>query len=414
MQKGRQRNTVIFCLGLLSAIGPFSIDMYLPGFPAIAANLHTTVDQVALSLSSYFIGISVGQLVYGPLVDRFGRKKPLYIGLVLYIIASLCCATITSVQMLIALRFVQAMGVCVGLVASRAMVRDLFPVSESAKVFSMLMLVLGVSPMIAPTVGGFFAAGPGWHYIFISLAVLGALILAVSVIGLPESRKPDPSISLLPAPIINNFITVLRHPQFYIYTFSGAIASAGLYAYIAGSPNVFIKIFGVSEKHYGWLFAFNAAGLIGCSQLNSLALRRYSSEQISKVALVAQSIVGILLFAGTISEVLNLYTTVLFIFLFLSAQGFIFPNLAALAMAPFSSNAGSASALMGAIQLGIAATASAVVSLLSDGTARPMAGIMMVCTMGGLSILLLGYRYMLRQPATAAVKQQAVEMIAES
>jgi MFS transporter, DHA1 family, multidrug resistance protein len=415
MQKGRKRNTVIFCLGLLSAIGPFSIDMYLPGFPAIAANLHTTVDRVALSLSSYFVGISLGQLVYGPLVDRFGRKKPLYIGLVIYMIASLCCAAVHSVEMLIALRFVQAMGVCVGLVASRAMVRDLFPVSESAKVFSMLMLVLAVSPLVAPTVGGYFAAGPGWQWIFVALAILGGLILTASVVGLPESRQPNPEVSLRPKPIITSFAQVLRQPQCYIYTFSGAIASAGMYAYIAGSPNVFIKIFGVSEKHYGWLFAFNAAGLIGCSQLNTLALRRFNSEQISKMALMAQALVGACLLTGTASGVLTVYTIVPLFFIYLGAQGFIFPNLAALAMAPFSRNAGTASALMGAIQLGIASLATATVSLFSDGTARPMTAIMMCCSAVGLTVLLLGNRYALRRHTSAtAVEGQAVEMVTEA
>ena len=413
MQKGRQRTTVILCLGLLSAIGPFSIDMYLPGFPAIAKNLNTTIDEVALSLSSYFVGISVGQLIYGPLLDRFGRKRPLYIGLFIYMLASLWCATVTSVQMLIVLRTVQALGVCVGLVASRAMIRDLFPVAESAKVFATLMLVLGVSPMIAPTVGSYFAAGPGWHYIFIFLAVLGMATLIISYFGLPESRKPNPYFSLKPKPIVSNYWNVLRHPQFYIYTFTGSVASAGLYAYIAGSPNVFIKIFGVSEQRYGWLFAFNAAGLIGCSQLNSLALRRFTSEQLAKWALIAQSVGGILLFAGTVSGVLNLYTTVAFTFIFLGAQGFIFPNLSALGMAPFSKIAGSASALMGAIQLGIAATASAVVSLLSDGTARPMTGIMMFCSLGGLVILLMGSRFVLQRPSKGLVEEKTVEMVAE-
>ncbi|HEY0896350.1 MAG TPA: Bcr/CflA family efflux MFS transporter, partial [Sphingobacteriaceae bacterium] len=160
---------LIFILGTLSAIGPFSIDMYLPGFPAIARDLNTDVATVSLSLSSFFVGICAGQLLYGPLLDRFGRKKPLYFGLIIYLITSLACAFTTSVDMLIVLRFFQAVGGCVGMVASRAMVRDLFPVEESAKVFSMLMLVIGVSPLIAPTLGGYIAAGPGWHYIFIAL-----------------------------------------------------------------------------------------------------------------------------------------------------------------------------------------------------------------------------------------------------
>ena len=159
---------------MLSAIGPFSIDMYLPGFPAIAADLHTTVAHVALSLSSFFIGISAGQFLYGPLLDRYGRKRPLYIGLSVYLLASIGCALCTSVDALIVLRLVQAIGGCAGMVAARAMVRDLFPVEENAKIFSLLMLVIGVSPIIAPTVGGYVTAAFGWHYIFIILTIMSA------------------------------------------------------------------------------------------------------------------------------------------------------------------------------------------------------------------------------------------------
>src|SRR3954454_4706641 len=186
----RKNFKLILILGLLSAIGPFSIDMYLPGFPAIAADLHTTVAKISLSLSSFFIGISAGQMLYGPLLDRFGRKKPLYIGILIYLIASIGCAISTSVDSLIWLRLLQALGSCSGMVASRAMVRDLFPVSENAKIFSLLMLVVGVSPIIAPTVGGYLSAEYSWHYVFIVLAVMAAIILLAIHFYLPESRQP--------------------------------------------------------------------------------------------------------------------------------------------------------------------------------------------------------------------------------
>nr|AIA11746.1 drug resistance transporter, Bcr/CflA subfamily [uncultured bacterium] len=179
----------ILILGTLSAIGPFSIDMYLPGFPAIAADLNTSVARVTLSLSSFFIGISAGQLLYGPLLDRFGRKKPLYFGLSLYVLASIGCALATTVDTLIVLRFFQALGGCAGMVASRAMVRDLFPVEENARVLALLMLVIGVSPLIAPTTGGYVSAAFGWHYIFIILTVIGAAILAGVHFVLPETAN---------------------------------------------------------------------------------------------------------------------------------------------------------------------------------------------------------------------------------
>ena len=194
---------LILILGSLTALAPFSIDMYLPGFPAIAKDLNTTVSKVALSLSSFFIGISAGQLLYGPLLDRFGRKKPLYFGLVVYILASASCVFATSIDALIALRFIQALGSCAATVAAVAMVRDLFPVQDSAKVFAMLMLVLGVSPMIAPTLGGYVTSHMGWHTIFIILTGIGIFNLIASFLWLPEAYKPDTTMSLKPKPILH-------------------------------------------------------------------------------------------------------------------------------------------------------------------------------------------------------------------
>lgn len=381
---------LILILGSLSAIGPFSIDMYLPGFPAIAADLHTNVAQVALSLSSFFIGISAGQLLYGPLLDRFGRKKPLYFGIVVYILASVGCALATTVEQLILLRFMQAAGGCVGMVASRAMVRDLFPVTESAKVFSTLMLVIGVSPIIAPTVGGYVTAAFGWHWVFVILTVMAVLLLAGVHIVLPETRKPDINLSLKPLPILKNFYQVLRNPYFLTYTFCGSIAAAGLYAYIAGSPYVFMEIFHVSEQQYGWIFAFIAVGIIGSSQLNTILLKHMSSQQIIKRALSVQVSAGILLFTGAVFNFTGLISTIGLIFLFLCCQGFTFPNTSALALAPFSKNAGSASALMGSIQMACGALTSFCVSLLSNHTALPMAGVMACCSITSFSILMVG------------------------
>src|SRR6188508_3843840 len=183
---------LITILGLLTAIGPFSIDMYLPAFPDIAKNLHTTVAQVTLSLSSFFIGISAGQLLYGPLLERFGRKKPLYIGLCIYLLASIGCALAASVNALIILRLLQALGGCVGMVAARAMVRDLFEVKENAKIFSTLMLVVAVSPIIAPTLGGYITSALGWRYVFLMLIIVDIIVIISAWFLLPESKKPDP------------------------------------------------------------------------------------------------------------------------------------------------------------------------------------------------------------------------------
>jgi DHA1 family bicyclomycin/chloramphenicol resistance-like MFS transporter len=411
MMDKRNRTVLILILGMLSAIGPFSIDMYLPGFPAIAENLHTSVDYVAYSLSSFFIGICAGQLICGPLLDRFGRKTPLCIGLILYIFASVGCAYAGSVEALILFRFLQALGGCVGMVAPNAIVRDVFPVEENAKVFSLLILILGVSPILAPTAGSYVIAAYGWPVVFIILAVVTALILLAVIFWLPESKKPDKTFSLKPKPILTGFANVLKQPQFATYAFAGAIASAGLFAYLAGSPFVFMELYGVSEQQYGWIFSAIAVGLIGCSQLNNLLLKRYSSAQILRVVLLTQSAIGLVLVILTAVEQANLYSTTSLIFLFLSCQGFTFPNSAALAMAPFTKGAGSASALMGAFQMGCGALASALVGLFFNKTALPMTAIMAACSVMGCIILLIGSRRIEYQSRNADVEEQCFEMI---
>ncbi|MEO7487849.1 MAG: Bcr/CflA family efflux MFS transporter, partial [Ferruginibacter sp.] len=244
----KNRTTVILILGFLSAIAPFSIDMYLPGFPAIAKDLHTSIENVAYSLSSFFIGVCIGQVLCGPLLDRYGRKMPLYIGMLLYILATVGCVFTKSVEVLIALRFLQAIGGCVSMVAPRAIIRDLFPVEESAKIFSYMILILGVSPIIAPTAGSYIITYFGWHAIFIILTILAVLLLAAVLTGLPESKQPDPGYSLRPKVILASFKIVLWQPQFFIYAVTGAISSAGLFAYLAGSPYVFMKFFGTTEQ----------------------------------------------------------------------------------------------------------------------------------------------------------------------
>lgn len=384
----KNRFLVIFTLGLLSAIGPLSIDMYLPGFPAMAESLDTTVARVGLSLSSFFIGISVGQLIYGPLLDRFGRKIPLYVGLIVYLITSVYCAFIQDVDTLIVTRFFQALGSCGGMVVARALVRDLFPVNENAKIFSALMLVIAISPIVAPTAGGYISAAFGWHGIFITLAIISFFIVLAVYFWLPDGASPDTSKSLKPGPVVRSFLEVVKKPPFYTYAFSGAIASSGLYAYIAGSPFVFMELYAVSKTQFGWIFGFIAFGLVLASQLNNLLLRSYTSEQICLSALGCQVMAGLILWLGTYFGWLGLYSTIAVIWIFLATQGFAFPNTSALALSPFSRNAGTASALMGAIQLGIGAVVTAMLSVLSNKTAMPMVSIMSLCAI--LSFLILG------------------------
>ena len=381
---------LVFILGSLTALGPFSIDMYLPGFRDIANNLHTSVSRVSLSLSTFFIGISAGQLLYGPLLDRYGRKRPLYAGLLLYILVSAACLRVNGIEGLIVLRFVQAVGSCAATVTAMAMVRDLFGVKESAKVYSLLLLVLGASPMIAPTAGGYIISLFGWRAVFVILMIMGIGALVMSIFGLPESHPPDKTISLRPGPTLKSFGTVLRDRQFLTYALTGSLAFAGLFAYVSGSPMIFMDIFGVDKKVYGWIFAFLSLGFIGLSQFNTLLLRKFSSGQIIRVALAGQVIVAGIYLGGSIAGWYGLASTIFLIFLILVCVGFVNPNAAALSLAPFARNAGTASALMGALQMGIGALASVGVSLFSNGTATPMAAIIAATALFGLLVLLAG------------------------
>src|ERR1700744_4778742 len=302
----------ILILGLLTTIGPFSIDMYLPGFDDIARSLHTDPATVALSLSSYFIGLAVGQLVYGPLLDRHGRKKPLYFGLGLYIIATAICMQARDINTLIVLRFIQALGSCAAQVAAMAMVRDLFGAKESAKVFSLLLLVVGASPMIAPTVGSYVVVAFGWRTVFLILGSISVIVTFLTIFFLPESYPPDRSFSLRPAPIIRNFLSVLRVRQFLVYTLVEAFAFSGLFAYVSGSPILFMEIFHVDKRTYGWIFAFLSVAFIVLSQFNGVLLKRYTSEQIIRVALSGQVIVAVVFLAGTMAGWYGLGSTIFF------------------------------------------------------------------------------------------------------
>ena len=384
---------LILILGSLTALGPFSIDMYLPGFSGIAKDLNTTVAKVSMSLSSYFIGISAGQLLYGPLLDRFGRKKPLFIGLLVYILASLGCVYVADIDSFILLRFVQAIGSCAATVASVAMVRDLFPVKDIPKVFSLLMLVLGLSPMLAPTIGGYVTEDYGWHTVFFILMFMGIAILIAAQVGLPNSYKPDTSISLKPKPIISNFLKVLKEPQFFTYAFTGSISFSGLFTYVAASPIIFMDIYHVDAKTYGWIFAFMSVSFIGSSQLNSVLLKKFSSQQMIFGALITQSVIAIIFLVLAANNLLGLYETIAMLFLFLGCLGISNPNTAGLTMAPFAKNAGSASALMGAIQLGLGALASFAVGIFVKDSVAPMVLIMTSTTIIAFIVLNIGKRF---------------------
>jgi DHA1 family bicyclomycin/chloramphenicol resistance-like MFS transporter len=383
----KNRTVIILVLGALIALSPFSIDMYLPAFPTIANSLHTSIAKVGYSLTSYYFGLCVGQLIYGVSIDRFGRKKPLIIGLLIYLVAGIGCAIASDINLLISIRLFMALGGCVGMVAARAIVRDLFPVKDTAKILSVLVLVMGVAPIIAPTIGGFVNTWMGWRWVFGVMALISlVLIIAVRFI-LPETKQPDPGISLKLGTILPDYFAVLQNRSFIIYTLAGGISYAGMYAYIAGSPFVFMEKFGFSDQNYGWAFAFNACGLIFGSQINRLALRRFSSNTISFYAALSLFLVGLLLLLSTANGIAGPIITLCFVFLFLFFLGFINPNATALALEPFISQAGRASAILGSVQMIAGVLASWLVSFFNNGTLLTMPLIMFGCSIITLGLL---------------------------
>ena len=360
---------------MLSVVTPFAIDMYLPAFSGVAKDLGTTTSVIALSLSSYFIGFALGQILYGPLLDRYGRKKPLYFGLVLYIVASVGCALSQDVHVLIVLRFVQAIGGCAAQVAALAMVRDFFHVKESARIFSVLFLIIGVSPLLAPTIGSGLVSAFGWRWIFYILGAYATVTLGLIVTLLPEGHAPDTSISLKPRPIMENFWMILRQPQFITYALAGAFSFAGLFGFVSGSPILFMDGYHLSAKAFGLVFAVLVMGFIGGNHVNVVLLKRFSSQQIFFFALLFQVVTGVVLFAGVRVHLIGLRGLLVMFFFFLLSIGLTYPNAAALALAPFARDVGSASAMLGFLQAGTGSListgvgvfgASAIVTLLSS------------------------------------------------
>lgn len=388
----KQRPWIIFILGLLSALSPFSTDMYLPAFPQIAQSLQTTAANLSLSLSSYFLGIAFGQIFYGPLLDRFGRKKPLYVGLSIYIIGSVACILTKTLYGLIFWRFISAAGGCVATVVGVAMVRDLFSIQESPKVFSQLMLVLGVSPLLAPIVGSTVSVNIGWQAVFIILIIITLLMILGAAIILPNTHHPDSSVILSPLPILRGYYEVSRNPQFYTYAFSGGVSFASLFVYIAASPLLFFKFFNLDAYHYCLVFTILAAGFVGASQLNILLLRWHHSVQILKSALVCQVIFSLFFLVAACNNCSHLGLIMLLLFGVLVCIGLILPNATMQAMVPFSSNAGRASALMSTSQMLIGALASSAVGFFYIANMCPIAWMFVVLsTIAGI-IFLLGKR----------------------
>jgi MFS transporter, DHA1 family, multidrug resistance protein len=394
---------ITLLLGSLCVVTPFAIDMYLPAFSKIAAAYNTNSSAISLTLSTYFVGFALGQIFYGPFLDRFGRKRPLYLGLAIYILASIGCALSPDLRTFVALRFLEALGGCVAQVGAIAMVRDFFPAKESSRMFSMLFLMIGVSPLLAPTIGSAIMTGLGWEWIFALLAAIAFVILALIFFLLPEGHQPDHSVSLRPGAILAGYWNIFKVPQFVTYSLAGAFSFAGLYTFVAGSSIIFMDGFHMGTKAFGIVFAVLVMGFIGGNQVNVFLLRLFNSQQIFNGALLAQVAIGIVFFVGMRSHVVGLAGTLVLFFLFLSCIGLTYPNAAALGLAPFTRDAGRASALMGFLQTGTGALVSLGIGFLG---ASAIVTLLSATALVALLILLLG-----KTRITAMIESEETETV---
>lgn len=397
-EKSMNKASLILLLGALAALGPLSIDMYLPAFPAVEQDLHTTSAMVSATLASFFAGLCLGQVIYGPMSDSIGRKRPLLLGITIYIVSSLGCLFASDIGVLLVLRFFQALGACSGMVVGRAMIRDLFDPTETARVFSLVILTMGVAPILAPIMGQFIADVAGWRGIFAFMVAFSILVWLTTLRLLPadtvSGRKPSPS------PLWRRFASVLQDRGFVAFALSGTLIQGGLYAYITGSPSLFMGDLHLSSKSFSLLFGLNASGLIMASQLNSWLLKRYTYQAILERCLQIAAGAAVVLMVMGLGQFGGLWITAP-LFIFIASLGLVFPNSTAGALADQGHQAGTASAVLGVIQYGGAAVASATVSLLHYLTQAPLQVTIGAC--GILSLLvfqqLIGSTSRVHQPA---------------
>ena len=380
----------VVILALLTAFAPLSIDMYLPAFTAIANDYATDTHRVELSLTAFFFGLFIGQLLYGTATDKFGRKKPLYVGLAIYVVTSVACAWAPNIEWLIALRFFQAIGACAGIVIARAVVRDLYTPQASARVFSFLILVMGVAPILAPLFGAYVTEFMGWRALFWIVAALGVACALTIHLVLPETRGRRYDVRMRHSG--KTYWAVLKDADFLRYSLTGGIAQSGLFAYITGSPLLFIEVFGLSPTHYSWLFGANAIGIIGFSQLNGWLLKYVASRKILNVSLPILACVSVVMAVAAYLEA-PIWGILIPLFAYISTLGLVFPNAMAGALSNHQERAGSASAVTGSLQFFIVGLVSMGVNYVSTFSDYAMAWVI-----GGAGLIAVACYRLLRRP----------------
>jgi DHA1 family bicyclomycin/chloramphenicol resistance-like MFS transporter len=386
MRSAFLRNALV--LGMLSAIGPFAIDMYLPAFPAIARDLQVDVSAVQMSLMSFFVAVAVCQIAYGPLSDRFGRKPPLYFGLGLFVLAGIGCSFAQSVEALIAFRFLQGVGSCAAMVIPRAIIRDLHTGHEAARLMATTMLVFSVSPILAPLAGSTLTEFFSWRIIFWAIAAIGVGGLAVVLFLLPETQKASAGKKGV-AHAFATYRNLLKDRHFLGLAFIGGFSQASFFSYLAGSSVIFIEHFGLSPSAYSLIFASNAIAFIGSAQFNSFFMRRFGAERVVRTAITGFAGLTSLLFVLTVIGVDNAYVLWGLLFLSFGCLGYVIPSTAVLALENHGPIAGTASALMGTLQLSTGAVMIVLVSALYNGTSLSMVGAIVFC---GLMAFTLSFR----------------------
>lgn len=360
---------LIIVLGSLMAIGPLAIDMYLPAFSDMAKYFSVPTSKIELTLSSYFIGVAIGQILYGPIIDRFGKKLPLIFGLAIFVIASILCANSQTIEQMIYLRFIQAIGACACFVVMRAIVRDLFSNTESAQVFSYLLLVMGIAPIIAPMLGGLVLKHFSWQAIFWFLGLFATLLIIVSILYLPKSKSGDKNEKLRNA--FKKYWEILHDKNFLFYSLSGGLSASGMFIFIAGSPFVIIEVFGINPQNYSYIFGMNALGYVVAAQINARLLKFLSLNKILNSAFTISFFAAILLAVVSI-YLPNIWVVSFALFIYISLIGIITPNSTALALSHQKVHSGSASALFGTIQFTICSIGVFIMSFCHNQTILPM------------------------------------------
>lgn len=386
------QRTLILLVGALSAFGPLSIDMYLPGLPELRSDFGVGASQTQLTLSACLLGLASGQLLAGPMSDAFGRRRPLMLGVGLYAVASLLCAVAPTIHALIAFRFVQGFAGAAGIVIARSVVRDLYSGVAAARFFSLLLLVSGLAPILAPLLGGQLLRVVSWRGVFVALAVIGAVLVAATATFLNETHPPERRQPAGARSILRTFVRLATDRSFVGYALSGGLASAALFSYISGSPFVLQEIYGVSPQAFSFVFAAIAAGYITCGQVNGRLVGRFSPKTLLRFGLygmVSGGIAFLLIVVIGGSGGVGLVGVVPALVVLVASLGFILPNSTALALADHPHTAGSASALIGLLQYAIGATAAPLVGIAGEETAVPMAIVVATAVTAALVVFLV-------------------------